>query len=159
MIYPNKKLLQEKEYELSEVYDLSQHGHRKQENKPGSSLTSTQINKYAYNHVIDTSGSKEDGFDDVELSFVPKDEPIKRQESNDEKRRKELERINELLAKDLHKIRHKHHKKKHHKNLKDQLGGGNKGFRSSHSGYHASTGPQDFMRKKYKSEILHVSPK
>ena len=124
------------------------------------SIQHVKNNPYKYD-VDDDEGNDED--ENTLITFVPKDtteptsaslapdvtEPTE-QKSPDVIEEPDLfEMTNEIPVSPV-KVRHHHG----HHGLKNSAV---KSFRNSHkSGYHASTGPQDFFKKKYRSEILEV---
>ncbi len=137
-------------------------------------------------HVKKSGGSKnynyyqvdkdEDDEEAAVIDFVPREE-AEFEKEEEEERRMEAIMSNEIPEAAKPSEEKKHHKNKHHhghhgrrhhghhgsalrqSSVKAFRGGGGGGQSSSSgdSGYHASTGPADFFKKKYKSEILEVN--
>ena len=136
----NKFLLftsQEKEFELSEVFDVSV----KSENKAKEDHLS-QVNKYAYQ--VDDHEDPED----TVVTFVPTSGPPS-------KKKKKI-----------------HHTKKDHDDIDEKTNeipmdnndllsavklSSSTSKKRARSGYHSSTGPGDFMKKTYTSNLLSVN--
>ncbi len=159
---------QEKEYELSEVFHIGT------DNLGEELLTMEHVNRYSYSIVKE---DEEDVVktDDAVIDFVPKersdtiiaedhDDNNYGLDDGDDNQTEEVEKneyaglkedLNEILSNEISR----HHRQRHHgsgRGLKSAI----KAFRSTNKrGYHASTGPTDFFKKKYKSGLLEVSEK
>ncbi|HIE82520.1 MAG TPA: hypothetical protein EYQ00_01130 [Dehalococcoidia bacterium] len=139
------KIIQEKEYELSEVFHL-----RRDSVSSGSVLAMTQVNKYSY-QVNDNSSVVDNSI----VTFVPSYSTTTTERTAADTTKDKIHDVepkisNEIPDPDMTaavKFRH------HRKDKESRRRGPVKSFRS---GYHASTGPTDFLKKKYKSEFIKV---
>ena len=141
-------MIQEKEFELSEVFDISL-----QDNTKASSSKSKVSNKYSYqveNHDMTES-------DNTVVTFVPSETSEKSTKHRHHHHKKENS-----------KMKHIEKQKKASNDIKKDVTADNDDKNELlsavklaapkvRSGYHSSTGPGDFMRKKYTSNLLSVS--
>ena len=131
--------VKDKEYELSEVYHMSR------DSDGDEILEIEEARKYEYK----TEGVEENAEDVV--TFIPKNDE-KNDISNDifDDNFNDNIDLEDAVAQMTNEI-------PTFKNIKNHLrGSGMKSFRRNSSGYHASTGPTDFLKKKYKSKLLKV---
>ncbi len=157
----------EREYDLAEEFSFDGEEVKHVKKSGGSK-------NYNYYQV----DKDEDDEEEAVIDFVPREEAKIEEEEEEERRMEEAIMSNEIPEAAKPSEEKKHHKNKHHhghhgrrhhghhgsalrqssvKAFRGGGGGGGQSSSSGDSGYHASTGPADFFKKKYKSEILEVN--
>ncbi len=144
--------VKEKEFQLHETFsfdDVDGYGDR--------IVHMARTNKYSYQNV-----DKDENESNDIITFVPKSDNKDFQMTEPS-----FDNDDELMSNDIaiseksttvkststttKHPKKKHHHKRHHHGLKSSA---TKSLRRNNNGYHASTGPKDFFKKKYKSQIL-----
>lgn len=150
----NYPFLQEKEYELSEVY------HTERDYQGDELLSIDHVSdKYLYTTDNDDETDLESSEDEAIVTFIPRDETDDDNEDEDDEEEDESlhgeddddvsdDDDNIDLDNAIAQITNEIPSFKSKSSIKS--------FRRSSSGYHASTSPTDFLKKKYKSKLLHV---
>lgn len=115
------------------------------------------VGKDSYNYYQVDNPAQQDQDDDVDIDIVPQDDIDDEEEDEiDEEEEDDDDDDDEILSNDIPAWPPKNRRKIHGLNGGSLRQASVRAFRANKKGYHASTGPADFMKKRYRSEVLEV---